>query len=175
MRIGAIRCSGRSAGRWEFFVDLVTIHLIPTLLVFAGMLPVYVAVTRPGADIGWLTGVATVVGLAAVSLELAADVQLHRFVRDRRAGDVMDRGLWSWSRHPNYFGEFSFWVSLALFGIAAAPSDAWWLGLGALGMLGMFLGGSIPMMEARSLQRRPGYQDVIDRVSRFVLWPPRRP
>jgi steroid 5-alpha reductase family enzyme len=162
------------AGRWEFVVDLVTIHLIPTLLVFAGMLPVYVAVTRPGPDIGWLTGVATVVGLAAVGLELAADVQMHRFVRNKAAGEAMDHGLWSWSRHPNYFGEFSFWVALALFGIAVAPSEAWWLSLGALGMLAMFLGGSIPMMEARSLERRPGYQDVIDRVSRFVPRPPRR-
>jgi steroid 5-alpha reductase family enzyme len=165
------------AGRWEFLVDLVTIHLIPTLLVFAGMLPVYVAVTRPGDDIGWLTDVAFVVGLAAVSLELVADVQLHRFVRRKAAGredEVMDRGLWSWSRHPNYFGEFSFWAALALFGVAVAPSDAWWVCLGALGMLGMFLGGSIPMMETRSLQRRPGDQDVIDRVSRFVPRPPRR-
>ena len=162
------------AGRWEFIVDLVTIHLIPTLLVFAGMLPAYVAVTRPGADIGWLTVLATVVGLAAVALELAADVQMHRFVATKAAGEAMDRGLWAWSRHPNYFGEFSFWVSLALFGIAAAPADAWWLSLGALGMLGMFLGGSIPMMETRSLERRPGYQAVIDRVSSFVLWPPRR-
>ena len=165
------------AGRWEFLVDLVTIHLIPTLLVFAGMLPVYVAVTRPGADIGWLTGVAFVVGLAAVALELIADMQMHRFVRRKAKGredEAMDRGLWAWSRHPNYFGEFSFWVSLALFGIATAPADAWWVSLGALGMLGMFLGGSIPMMETRSLERRPSYQDVIDRVPRFVPRPPRR-
>jgi steroid 5-alpha reductase family enzyme len=162
------------AGRWEFVVDLVTIHLIPTLLVFAGMLPVYATVTWPGADIGWLTYLASVVGLAAVVLELTADMQMHRFVRSKAGGEVMDRGLWSWSRHPNYFGEFGFWVSLALFGVAVSPSDAWWLCLGALGMLGMFLGGSIPMMETRSLARRPSYQDVIDRVSRFVLWPPRR-
>jgi steroid 5-alpha reductase family enzyme len=162
------------AGRWEFVVDLVTIHLIPTVLVFAGMLPVYAAVTRPGGDIGWLTGIAFAVGLAAVALELIADVQLRRFVAGKAEGDVMDRGLWSWSRHPNYFGEFSFWVALALFGIAAAPSDAWWVSLGALGMLGMFLGGSIPMMETRSLERRPNYQDVLDRVSRFVPRPPRQ-
>ncbi|MFY9768316.1 MAG: DUF1295 domain-containing protein [Mycobacterium sp.] len=107
-------------------------------------------------------------------VELVADVQLHRFIRDRRAGEVMDRGMWSWSRHPNYFGELSFWVALALFGIAAPPSDVWWLCLGALMMLGMFLGGSIPMMETRSLQRRPGYRDVIDRVSRCVPRPPKR-
>jgi steroid 5-alpha reductase family enzyme len=162
------------AGRWEFVVDLVTIHLIPTLLVFVGMLPVYAAVTWPRADIGWLTVVAFVVGLAAVALELAADVQMHRFVRDRRDGEAMDRGLWAWSRHPNYFGEFSFWLALALFGVAVSPANTWWLCLGALGMLGMFLGGSIPMMETRSLQRRPEYRDVIDRVSKFVPRPPRR-
>ncbi len=162
------------AGRWEFAVDLVAIHLIPTVQVFAGMLPVYVCVTRAGADIGWLTAVAFVVGVAAVAWESVADVQLHRFVRHRRPGQVMDRGLWGWSRHPNYFGEFGFWVALALFGVAAAPADAWWLFAGALAMLAMFLGASIPMMEKRSLQRRPGYQDVVDRVSRFVPAPPRR-
>jgi steroid 5-alpha reductase family enzyme len=162
------------AGRWEFVVDLVAIHLIPTLQVFAGMLPVYIAVTHPGAGIRWLTIVAFAVGLAAVSLELVADVQMHRFVRQADAGAAMDRGLWSWSRHPNYFGEFGFWFSLALFGVAAAPSDAWWLFLGAVAMLAMFLGASIPMMETRSLQRRPQYQQVIDRVSRFVPRPPRK-
>jgi steroid 5-alpha reductase family enzyme len=163
-----------SAGRWSFLADLVAIHLIPTLLVFLGMLPAYVAVTRPGGDVGWLTAIACVVGLAAVALELIADMQMHRFTRNRRPGEVMDRGLWSWSRHPNYFGEFSFWLSLALFGIAVSPADAWWLSLGAVGMLGMFLGSSIPMMEQRSLRRRPEYQGVIARVSRFVPRPPRK-
>ncbi|WP_343598857.1 DUF1295 domain-containing protein [Mycobacterium sp.] len=162
------------AGRWEFVADLFAIHLIPTVLVFAGMIPAYVAVTRTGGDVGWLTGVAFVLGLAAVGLELAADVQLHRFVRRRRPGEALDRGLWGWSRHPNYFGEFSFWLAMGLFGVAVSPADAWWLLLGALAILAMFSGASIPMMEARSLQRRPAYQDVIDRVPRFVPRPPRR-
>ncbi|CAA9367938.1 MAG: FIG005069: Hypothetical protein [uncultured Nocardioidaceae bacterium] len=162
------------AGRWGLLVDLLAIHLVPTLQVFLGMLPVYV-VTRSGRDVGWLDVAALVVGLFAVGLELVADVQMHRFVRDRQPGQVMDRGLWGWSRHPNYFGEFSFWLSLALFGVAASPGDAWWLFAGAAAMLAMFLGASIPMMEQRSLERRPGYQDVVDRVPRFVLRPPRRP
>jgi steroid 5-alpha reductase family enzyme len=162
------------AGRWEFVADLVAIHLIPTVQVFVGMLPVYVCVTHPGGDIRWLTVVAFVVGLAAVTIELVSDVQLHRFVATARPGQVMDRGLWSWSRHPNYFGEFSFWFALALFGVAASPSDAWWLFAGALAMLGMLLGASIPLMETRSVERRPGYQDVIDRVPRFVPRPPRK-
>jgi steroid 5-alpha reductase family enzyme len=162
------------AGRWEFVADLGAIHLIPTAQVFIGMLPVYVAVTRPGSGQAWVAFVAFVIGLSAVALEFVADLQMHRFVRDRTSGQTMDRGLWGWSRHPNYFGEFSFWFALGLFGVAAAPAEAWWLMLGAVAILAMFLGASIPMMEARSLERRPAYQDVIDRVSRFVPWPPRK-
>lgn len=159
---------------WEFGADLVAIHLIPTAQVFLGMVPVYVAVTRPGVGVPWLAWVAFVIGLGAIALELVADVQMHRFVRGHRDGEVMDRGLWSWSRHPNYFGEFSFWTALAVFGIAAAPSHAWWLGVGAVAILAMFLGASIPLMETRSLERRPAYRDVVDRVSRFVPRPPRK-
>jgi steroid 5-alpha reductase family enzyme len=138
------------------------------------MVPVYVAVTRPGHGVTWLAIVAFAIGLAAVALELVADLQMHGFVRDRRPGEAMDRGLWGWSRHPNYFGEFSFWFALGLFGVAAAPADAWWLMLGAAAILAMLLGASIPMMETRSLERRPEYQNVVDRVPRFIRRPPRK-
>jgi steroid 5-alpha reductase family enzyme len=164
-----------SAGRWELLADLFGLHLIPTVQVFLGMLPVYIAVTRPGDGLQWLTWTAFVVGIAAVTLELIADAQMHRFVAARRPGAAMDRGLWGWSRHPNYFGEISFWFAMALFGVAASPRDAWWLGVGVVAMLAMFLGASIPMMEKRSLERRPAYQDVIDRVPRLVPRPPRKP
>lgn len=161
------------AGKFAFVADLVAIHLIPTVQVFLGMLPVYVALTTRDIPLPWLTVLAFLVGMAAVALEFAADAQMHRFVANKRPGEVMDRGLWSWSRHPNYFGEFGFWFALALFGIAASPGS-WWVLVGAAAMLAMFLGASIPMMEARSLERRPGYQAVIDRVSRFVPRPPAR-
>lgn len=163
------------AGRWEFVVDLMALHVVPTLQVFAGMLPVYLVLTHRDRAIGWLDAAAVAVGLGAVTLELVADLQLRRFAATKEPGQVMDHGLWSWSRHPNYFGEFSFWVALALFGFAASPDAWWWVFAGATLMLAMFQGASIPLMEERSLDRRPAYQDVIDRVSRFVPRPPRRP
>ncbi len=162
------------AGRFEFLADLFGIHLFPTLQVFAGMLPVYVATARSDAGLLWLTWLAFAVGIGAVTLEFTADVQMHRFVAARRPGAVMDRGLWAWSRHPNYFGEIGFWFSLALFGVSAAPRAAWWLFAGVVLMAAMFLGASIPMMEKRSLERRPQYQQVIDRVPRLVPRPPRK-
>lgn len=165
-------------GPASFLVDLFAIHVIPTIQVFLGLLPVYV-VTRHDRNLSWLDVLAVVVGLGAILLESLADLQMHRFVAGKAAGTIesgaaMDRGLWSWSRHPNYFGEFGFWVSMALFGLAAAPDTWWWVFVGAAAMLAMFQGASIPMMEERSLARRPSYQQVIDTVPRFVPRPARR-
>lgn len=153
-------------------IDLGGIHLVPTLQVFLGMVPAYVVLTRPGRDVGWLDAIALAVGLMAVTLELAADRQMHRFLRTREPGQVMDRGLWAWTRHPNYLGEITFWLALALFGLGADPSTWWWVFVGAVAMLALFLGVSIPMMERRSLERRPAYRDVVDSVPKLF---PRRP
>ena len=163
------------AGKAELIVDLVAIHLVPTLIVFGALVPAYAVLERPGEDLNWVDGVALVVGLGAPWLQLVSDAQMRRFIRDRQPGQAMDQGLWAWSRHPNYFGEISFWFSLAIFAIAGAPSDWWWLLLGPIAMTAMFLGASIPMMEKRSLERRPTYQGVIDRVPMLVPRPPRRP
>jgi steroid 5-alpha reductase family enzyme len=161
------------AGKAEAVVDLMGIHVFPTLQVFLGMLPAYVVLTHTDKEISWLDVVAVVIGVGATVLEFTADLQMYRFAANRLPGQAMDQGLWSWSRHPNYFGELTFWFSLALFGIAAEPHD-WWVFVGALGMYAMFQGASIPMMEERSLERRPTYQDVIDRVPRFFPRPPRK-
>lgn len=161
------------AGRLEALVDLVAIHLIPTVQVFLGCVPAYLAVTHRPVAVPWLVVVAAAVTLAAVALEWAADRQMRAFVAVKQPGQAMDRGLWGWSRHPNYFGEFGFWLGLFVFGVAVAPGDAWWSWIGAGAMLAMFLGASIPMMEERSLASRPSYAEVVDRVSRFVPRPPR--
>ncbi|WP_338889464.1 DUF1295 domain-containing protein [Rhodococcus sovatensis] len=160
------------AGRLEGLADLFGIHVFPTLQVFAGLIPVYVVATRPGEVFGPLDLVAFVVGVGALSIETIADLQMRRFIHSNESGRSMDKGLWAWSRHPNYFGEFGIWLSFCLFGLAADPG-AWWVMAGAVVMLMMFLGVSIPMMERRSLQRRPEYREVMGRVSRFLPSPPR--
>jgi steroid 5-alpha reductase family enzyme len=162
------------AGRSEFVVDLMGIHVFPTFVVFAGMLPAYLVLSYRDRPIGWLDIAALAAGVGAVVLEFVADLQMHRFAATKEPGQVMDQGLWAWSRHPNYVGEVSLWLALGLFGLAAAPGAWGWALIGTVLMLAMFLGASIPMMEKRSLERRPAYQDVVDRVSVFVPRPPRK-
>lgn len=163
--------SGKSAAIW---VDLFGIHLFPTVQVFLGCLPIYAVMTLGQAPLGWLDALAVVVTLGAISIETIADLQLHAFIAKRQEGSFIRSGLWGWSRHPNYFGELAFWWGLMLFGLASAPAQAWWwIVPGAVAMAAMFWFASIPMMDRRSVERRPAYADHMREVSALVPLPPR--
>jgi steroid 5-alpha reductase family enzyme len=148
------------------------IHLFPTLIVFAGCLPLEAAV-GPARPLNLVDGAAAVVTGGAILIETIADQQLRRFCQDKATGAIMASGLWRYSRHPNYFGEAGFWWGLALFAVAAGPV-AYWQFLGAAAISAMFVVVSIPLMEKRSMARRPAYAEHQRRVSMIVPWPPRR-
>jgi steroid 5-alpha reductase family enzyme len=151
---------------------LVGVQLVPALFVTLGCLPLVPALTR-GGELGGLGLAATVLGLSAAGLELAADEQRRAFAA-AKPGALMDVGLWAWCRHPNYLGEILFWVSLWLFGVAAAPSAALWTALGPLSITGLFAFASIPLMETRNAERRPGWAEYVARTPRLIPRPPRR-
>lgn len=163
----------KKAGRLYWPASLFGIHLFPTVQVFLGCLPAYAALTstRP---LGWLDGFAALVTFGGAMIEAVADQQLRVFLkRDKKPGTIMSDGLWGLSRHPNYFGEMTFWWGLALFGVAAGVVT-WWTFAGAVAISVMFLAASLPMIEKRSRERRPGYTDHAKRVSLIVPWFPKR-
>ena len=169
-RYGPIKTN---AGKWNALADFSAIHLFPTVIVFAACLPIYAAVAMDARPLNALDYLAAAVTLIAILIELVSDIQLHRFLTHRKPGEIMKTGLWALSRHPNYFGEWLFWAGLALFGLAAVPSAWWWVLPGAIAMLVMFLVASIPMIDKRSVERRPEYQAHMARVSGFVPWFPK--
>jgi steroid 5-alpha reductase family enzyme len=162
------------AGRFEFLADFFAIHFYPTVQVFLGCLPIYAVMTRGQAPLGWLDALAAIVTFGAIAIETIADLQLHAYIKTRKPGTFITTGLWGWSRHPNYFGEVSFWWGLMLFGLAAAPDQWWWIVPGALSMTAMFLFASIPFMDNRSVERRPAYAEYMKKTSALVPLPPRR-
>lgn len=160
------------AGKAALLADLFGIHLFPTVQVFLGCLPLYALMSRAGAPLGWLDAAAFIVTLGAILIETIADLQLHAFIARRQPGTFITTGLWAWSRHPNYFGELSFWWGLMLFGLAAAPSQWQWIIPGALAMTAMFKFASIPLMDTRSVERRPAYAEHMKKVSALLPLPP---
>src|SRR5262249_34666855 len=118
-----VKMRADTAGRapWPL-VAFAALPLVPPLPVFLGVLPLWPVLATGTKSASILDVAAPLVTAVAIVIELVADLQLHRFTGDpANRGKIMDRGLWRWSRHPNYFGELSFWWGLWLFSLAADP------------------------------------------------------
>ncbi|MBN2497162.1 MAG: DUF1295 domain-containing protein [Deltaproteobacteria bacterium] len=163
------------SGRAYWLVSFAGLHGFPTLVVFGGLVPVWAAFEPGSRPLGWLDGLAGLVMLGAICIEAVADSQLHRFVSrpGRRPDEILDTGLWRYARHPNYFGEISFWWGLYLFALAADPAS-WWCVFGPAAITIMFVCVSIPMIERRMRARRPGWTAHARRSSALVPLPPRK-
>ncbi len=124
-------------------------------------------------------GVLDIAGIAVWAVgfgfESIGDLQLDRFKADpSNRGKVMDRGLWRYTRHPNYFGDATMWWGLGLIGVGAGVSALWCLLGPALDTFTLTRVSGKPMLERDIEQRRPGYRDYIERTSGFVPLPPKR-
>ena len=160
---------------WGFAkASLLLVFAIQAPLLFVVCLPVQLG-QIDGAPalgaIGWAGGAIALLGIAFESI---GDWQLVRFRRNpANAGQVMDRGLWRYTRHPNYFGDACTWWGLYL--IAAETST------GLLALPGPILltwtlmkWSGAPTIEGRLKRKKPGYDDYMRRTSGFIPWWPKR-
>ena len=151
-------------------VNFWGIHMMPTLVVFAGMLPLFELVRQPLSRTV-LPGI--LVMCFGVALELFADREMHAFLAGEQHGAVCELGLWHYSRHPNYLGEISFWWGVYLAMLPIAP-ERWYYGVGCAAVTVLFNVVSVPLMERRQLVRRPQYQAYREHTSRLLLRPGKR-
>lgn len=157
-------------GRAYWPASFVSIHLMPSVWVFLGMLPLYAVLATPARALGLLDAAAFGVTAAAIAIEAAADRQLRSFLRSRKdPAAVLDTGLWALSRHPNYFGEVLFWWGAYLFGLGAAPGW-WWSAAGPVSITALFLFISGPWMDRRMLSRHPEFAARLAATSALVPW-----
>ena len=86
---------------------------------------------------------------------------------------VLDTGLWRYTRHPNYFGDFCAWWGIFIVGLAAGAP--WWTVVGPLFLsFTLTKWSGAPMLEKNLKKHRPGYEDYIRRTSGFFPLPPKR-
>jgi steroid 5-alpha reductase family enzyme len=137
-------------------------------------LPLQLAILAPGQPtLGLLDLLGAALAVGGLLFEAVGDAQLARFKRDpANAGRVMDRGLWGWTRHPNYFGDSLVWWGLYAMACGApggvltlpAPALMTWLLLRVSG---------VSLLERSLARRKPGYADYVQKTSAFFPWPPR--
>ena len=160
---------GAAFVRWS----AVGVFGLQGILILVVSLPIQVAAAQGGRAFPWAVPGCLVfaVGLA---FEAVGDEQLRRFRPTRPTpGAVLDRGLWRYTRHPNYFGDVCVWWGLWL--VALTASGTWWTAVGPLAMTGVLIRVSGKTLLERDIAaRRPGYGEYVERTSGFLPRPPRR-
>lgn len=145
-------------------INFLGIHLVPTLIVYGCTMPAVVLFTTD-VKANLLSFLFICISFGAVILQGSADVQMHRFRKDRTS-TFIEFGLWKYSRHPNYLGEILMWWGVALAVVACMP-ECWWLCAGAFANNLLFLFVSIPMADKRQ-SAKPGF-DEYKRHTRMLL------
>ncbi|MFF9909375.1 DUF1295 domain-containing protein [Streptomyces sp. NPDC013457] len=149
------------------------IYLLQGGLVWLVSLPVQAAayLTEP---LGALGALGLFLWAGGLAFEAVGDHQLARFKADpAHRGMIMDRGLWSWTRHPNYFGDFLVWWGLWLLACATWQTAALTL-VSPVVMSALLIWGSGKRLLEAHMADRPGFADYAARTSGFFPRPPRR-
>jgi steroid 5-alpha reductase family enzyme len=153
------------------FKSLYLVFWLQAILALLISMPLYAAITGPAA-----LGVIDFLGIAlwciGLFFESVGDLQLARFKSDPgNAGRVLDTGLWRYTRHPNYFGDFCVWWGFFLLALSAG---GWWTILSPVLMSVLLLRVSgVTLLEKDISERRPAYADYIARTNAFFPGPPR--
>lgn len=145
-------------------VNLLGIHLVPTLVVYGCILPAVYAFSEDAVlNAGSVAGI--LLSVAAAVWQGAADYQMHAF-RAAGQGGFIRTGLWRHSRHPNYLGEILMWWGVALFTVCSLRFQ-WYFIAGAAANTLLFLCVSIPLADGRQA-RKEGF-DAYKRSTRMLL------
>lgn len=168
--------------KWSLF-NLFFISGYQNVLILLFTLPAIVALQHPETPLGFPDCIVAALMLFFIGYEMIADIQHWKFHNRKRSvlssggkltGDLkkgfLDKGLWAYSRHPNYFAEQAIWICFYLFGIAAGGQAINWSITGCLLLILLFLGSS-GFSEEISSGKYPQYKDYQEKVSRFFPFP----
>lgn len=154
----------KKSPRLWFFTNLIGINIMPTVVVFIAVTPAYFGIGQAGL-MNILTGIGFAICIGAILIESIADKQMDLFRKDKsHKNQYIDQGLWRYSRHPNYFGEVSFWWGIWLMQMGTAP-QIWVMVIGPILVTLLFIFISIPMMEKHILATNSTYSCYQKQVS----------
>jgi steroid 5-alpha reductase family enzyme len=162
----------RGPSFWWF--SLLQVFLLQGVLMWVIAMPLVWASTAAEPDrISWTDVAGAIVWAVGFGFEVVGDWQLARFKADpANRGKVMDRGLWRYTRHPNYFGDALLWWGMFI--IAAGTSWGLFTIISPIMMTVLLVRVSgVALLERTQVRAKPGYQDYIARTSAFVPWFPR--
>ena len=155
--------------------SLWTVFLLQGVLLWAISLPLQAVFLAPGpSPLVWTDALGVLLACTGIALETTADFQMARFRRRAGTGqEVMDQGLWRYSRHPNYFGDAVTWWGFYLLS-CASPWGVWTLPAPVIMTWLLRRVSGVPLLEQDLRLRRPAYAAYVRSTPPFVPWFPRK-
>lgn len=155
-------------------VSLFSVFWLQAALMWIVSLPL-AQVQRAAAGWSWLDGLGVALFAVGFAFEAVGDLQLARFRADpANRNRVLNRGLWRYTRHPNYFGDAVLWWGLGCLALAT-PGGAWTLAGPALMTVLLRRVSGVTLLEKGLRESRPGYRDYVAQTNAFFPWRPRQP
>lgn len=149
------------------------VFLVQGVAAYLVSMPLQVAAAAGSEPLGWVAALGVLVFVVGVGFEAIGDAQLARFKADpANKGRIMDRGLWAWTRHPNYFGDSAVWWGLWIIAAEVWPGV---LAVFSPVIMTYFLAFATGARLLESeMAKRPGYPEYMQRTSMFLPLPPKR-
>lgn len=151
---------------------LVTVFMLQWLLSGIISAPVFWVLSQPYVPLDFFFCLGMLMWCVGFFFEAVGDWQLTQFKKDpSNKGLLMTKGLWSWTRHPNYFGDGFLWLG---FGVAAIGSGGWWTIYASLAMNFLLRRVSgVSFLEEGLKKTKPGYEEYMKRTPAYFPCPPK--
>lgn len=155
-------------------ISLVTVFGLQGVLMWTVSLPVMFGNADASPGVGPIAVMGIMLWIVGLSFEAVGDYQLARFKKDpANATKVMDQGLWSLTRHPNYFGDALLWWGIGIVGAETGSGVIGFIGPVVMTFFLLKVSG-VPMLERSLKKRREGYDEYVARTSGFIPRPPKK-
>lgn len=155
-------------------ISLVTVFGLQGVLMWTVSLPVIIGNADDSPGVGPIAVMGILLWIVGLTFEAVGDYQLAKFKKDpNNATKVMDKGLWSLTRHPNYFGDALLWWGIGIVGAETGSGIFGFIGPVVMTFFLLKISG-VPMLERSLSRRREGYADYVARTSGFIPRPPKK-
>lgn len=155
-------------------ISLVTVFGLQGVLMWTVSLPVILGNADDSPGVGPIAVMGIMLWIVGLAFEAIGDYQLARFKKDpSNATKVMDQGLWSLTRHPNYFGDALLWWGIGIVGAETGSGVFGFIGPVVMTFFLLKVSG-VPMLERSLKKRREGYDEYVARTSGFIPRPPKK-
>lgn len=155
---------------WRSYLQ---VFVLQALILYVFLTPVLLALSSPATSLAWISWIGLLIFIAGFLFESIADEQLRRFkMIPNNKGKLMTEGLWSWSRHPNYFGEVLQWWGIWL--LVVDLPWGWATVISPIGVTYLILKVSGVSMLEDLMKSRPGYTQYAAQTSEFFPRPPKK-